>query len=118
MKLLKICELIEGEILFGDELLDREIDKAYGADLLSDVLAFAQSQTLLLTGLANIQVVRTAEIADLGAIIVVRGKKVENSIIDLAKDCNIPIITSKKTMFECCGLLYQMGLKACGPNDE
>lgn len=113
MIFLKVCKLIEGEVLFGDELVDKEIYQAYGADLLSDVLATAKSQTLLITGLANNQVVRTAEMMDLCGVIIVGGKKVKDSTIELARDCNIPIIITEKTMFECCGILYQNGIKAC-----
>lgn len=113
MNLLKINELLKGEVLFGVELLDREFSEAYGADLLSDVLAFAKNKTLLLTGLANNQAVRTAEMLDLGAIIVVRGKKVEQQTVDLARECNIPLIRTQKTMFESCGILYKHGILPC-----
>ncbi len=113
MKLSNICELLKGEILYGDELLDKEFNYAYGADLLSDVLAYAKSNTILLTGLVNVQVVRTAEMLDLGGIVVVRGKKVEEGTVQLAKECDIPIIKTDKTMFESCGILFQNGLQPC-----
>ncbi|SHJ96809.1 DRTGG domain-containing protein [Anaerobranca californiensis DSM 14826] len=110
MKLSQIVSLLEGEIIFGEELLNKEISQAYGADLLSDVLAYAKSGILLLTGLVNIQVVRTAEMLDLGGIVVVRGKKVDEGTIELAKECQIPLIRTDKTMFESCGILYKNGI--------
>lgn len=113
MNLLIICTLLKGEILYGDELVNREFTEAYGADLLSDVLAYAKSKTILLTGLVNNQIVRTAEMLDLGAIIVVRGKKVEEQTIQLARECNIPLIRTEKTMFESCGILYKNGISPC-----
>lgn len=113
MNLLEISELLKGEVLYGVELLDREFSDAYGTDLLSDVLAYAKSKTLLLTGLVNNQAVRTAEMLDIGAIIVVRGKRVEQQTIDLAEECNIPLIRTEKTMFESCGILYKHGILPC-----
>ena len=100
-------------MLYVLALMNREFSEAYGADLLSDVLAFAKSKTLLLTGLVNNQAVRTAEMLDLGAIIVVRGKKVDQQTIDLARECNIPLIRTEKTMFESCGILYKHGISPC-----
>ncbi|HOO87381.1 MAG TPA: transcriptional regulator, partial [Synergistales bacterium] len=76
MKLRDIASQIRAEVLSGEELLDDiDIECAYGADLMSDVLAFARPGSLLLTGLTNIQIVRTAQMLDLPAVVFVRGKK-------------------------------------------
>ncbi|WP_353894279.1 DRTGG domain-containing protein [Proteinivorax hydrogeniformans] len=114
MNLKKVSQLVGGKVIAGEEFLNREIKAAYGADLLSDVLAFTESGTLLLTGLVNSQVVRTAEMLDLCGIVVVRGKEVEGDTLKLAKECNMTIIVTDKTMFESCGILFHHGVKPCG----
>ncbi len=87
---------------------------ACGADLMSDVLAFTHAGTLLLTGLTNPQVVRTAEMAGILAIVFVRGKLPPAETIALAQEKGIPLLASKYTMYESCGRLYQRGLASCG----
>lgn len=87
---------------------------ACGADLMSDVLAFTHSGTLLLTGLTNPQVVRTCEMAGIRAIVFVRGKTPPPETLDLAQSKGIPLLASRFTMFETCGLLYARGLQSCG----
>ena len=87
---------------------------ACGADLMSDVLAFTHAGTLLMTGLTNPQVVRTAEMAGIVAIVFVRGKLPPPETIALAQDKDIPLLASKYTMYETCGRLYQIGLPSCG----
>ena len=113
MNLYDIASKIDATILTPKLDLSRQIYCAYGADLLSDVLAFTRPSTLLLTGLINIQVVRTAEMAELGGIVVVRGKPVHNSLQELACACKIPLLWTELTMFESCGRLYQSGIKPC-----
>ena len=85
-----------------------------GADLMSDVLAFTQEGTLLMTGLTNPQVVRTAEMASVKAVVFVRGKLPPAETIALAEEKGIPLLASKYTMFETCGRLYKAGLPSCG----
>ena len=85
-----------------------------GADLMSDVLAFTHEGTLLMTGLTNLQVVRTAEMAGITAILFVRAKLPSSEIIALAEEKRIPLLASKYTMFETCGRLYEAGLPSCG----
>lgn len=89
---------------------DRKVDTACGADLLSDVLAHRKEKTVLLTGLINPQVIRTAEIIDLIGVIFVRGKVPSQEIIDMAEEKNIPILCTAYPMYESCGLLYKAGL--------
>ena len=87
---------------------------ACGADLMSDVLAFTHTGTLLMTGLTNPQAIRTAEMAGIVAIVFVRGKLPPPETIALAEEKGIPLLASKYTMYETCGRLYEAGLKSCG----
>ena len=113
MKLEEIIRLVEGTLLTRDANLDMEIGQACGADLMSDVLSFAKEGALLLTGLTNPQVVRTAEMADIVAIVFVRGKLPPPETIALADEKEIPLIAAKYTLFEMCGRLYEAGMGSC-----
>ena len=115
MKVRDILPLIAGTLLFEKVDLDQEIDYGAAADLMSDVLAFAKTNAVLLTGLINSQVVRTAEMADVGAIVFVRGKIPATETIRLAEEKGIPLIACKYTMFETCGKLYEAGLRGSDP---
>ncbi len=110
MNLLDLTKLINGKILAAADYADREVKGCCGADLMSDVLASIQPDALLLTGLCNPQVVRTAEMADITAIVLVRGKMPPRETVDLANEEHIPLITSPFGMFELCGRLYHAGL--------
>jgi predicted transcriptional regulator len=114
MKLGEVQELIDGELITPGADLDTEIQMGCGADLMSDVLAFTHEGTLLMSGLTNPQVVRTAEMADVKAIVFVRGKIPPRETIALAEEKGIPLLASKYTMFETCGRLYEAGLRSCG----
>ena len=111
MKLREIMDVIDGKVLSGEELLDTEIRSAYGCDLMSDVLAFVENQAMLLTGLINPQVVRTAEMMDMKAIVFVRGKEPEAEVIELAKEAGIAVISTETPMYISCGKLYEAGLR-------
>lgn len=111
MKLSEIKELLCAEILCGKELMDNEVAYGFGTDLMSDVLAYVKGRTLLLTGLINNQVIRTAEMADLNAIVFVRGKKPEQELIDLAIENNIVLMLTKDTLYTAAGKLYNNGLQ-------
>lgn len=113
MKLKDITRILDAEVIVGGELLHKEVKMACGCDLMSDVLSFAKSSSLLLTGLTNPQVVRTAEMADLQALCFVRGKKPDQETIDLAASKDIPLLVTPIPMFESCGRLYQAGLPGC-----
>jgi predicted transcriptional regulator len=102
--------LINGELLNETADLSREIKGGCGADLMSDVLAYIQPEAVLLTGLCNPQVVRTSQMADVAAIVLVRGKNPPQETVDLANAEGIPLITSPYGMFELCGRLYRAGL--------
>ncbi len=112
MKLSEIISTIEGTLLF-DADLEKEIPCACAGDLMSDVLSFTEPYSILLTGLCNPQVVRTAEMADISAIIFVRGKEPPPETVALAKERAIPLVVTSQTMFEMCGRLYQAGLRSC-----
>jgi len=110
MTLKEIKELLQAEIIYGDDCLDVEITFAGGSDLMSDVLAFGKPGILLLTGLSNAQSVRTANIIDAKAIVYVRGKKPDNTGIKLAREKGIPLLSTKYMMYTACGLLFSHGL--------
>ncbi len=110
MNVQKLIEIIDGNLINGPIKLTREVKGGCGADLMSDVLASIQPEAVLLTGLCNPQVVRTAQIADVAAIVFVRGKLPPTETINLASEEGIPLISSPFGMFELCGRLFQHGL--------
>jgi predicted transcriptional regulator len=113
MNLGDIVTLLDGQVLTQGVDLDLEITTACGADLMSDVLVFVHSGTLLLTGLTNPQIVMTCEVAEVAAIVIVRGKQPPVETIRLAEEKGIPLISAPYTMFECCGRVYAAGVQAC-----
>jgi predicted transcriptional regulator len=102
----------------SQSVLKREVYTGFGADLMSDVLRYNVAQGLLITGLVNPQIVRTAEMADVAAILMVRGNKPLPETVEVARQVDIPIIGTRLTMFETCGRLYGAGLKAALRQDE
>ena len=118
MKLSEVKDILEAEVIVGDDILDLEVKTAFGADLMSDVLAFAKAGSLLLTGLTNTQVLRTANVLDIAAIILVRGKKPSSETIALARELKIPILATKYILFETAGRLYAKGIVGCLPKVE
>jgi predicted transcriptional regulator len=110
MKLNEIVELTNGTVLNPEVDLNIKIRGGCGADLMSDVLASSQPKAVLLTGLTNPQVVRTAQIAEFRAIIFVRGKQPQTETVAIATQENIPLISSPFGMFELCGRLHRAGL--------
>ncbi len=118
MNLRKIIKLSDGFLLTPDLDTDIEINGGYGADLMSDVLAFSQPNSLLLTGLTNPQVVRTAQMAEFHAIIFVRGKQPQAETLLIANQEGIPLITSPFGMFELSGRLHKAGLPSFESNES
>jgi len=114
MKLREVVAVIDGRVITANSNLDSEVAMGCGADLMSDVLAFTHDGTLLLTGLTNPQVVRTAEMAGIQAIVFVRGKIPPSETIALAEERGVPLIASKYTLFETSGRLFEAGLPSCG----
>jgi len=114
MKVSEAVALLEGQFFIGEEKAEREIAAACGADLMSDVMAFVKDRVLLLTGLVNPQVIRTAELLDIHAIIFVRGKIPGRDMIEMAEESDIILAGSKLPMFISCGKLYEAGLRTGG----
>ena len=104
-----IIDILEGEIICEGDL-NQEIKTACGSDMMSDVLALVKDQSVLLTGLVNPQVVRTAEMMDMACIVFVRGKVPDDSIIRLAEQRGITLLKTRFRMFTACGRLYANGL--------
>lgn len=110
MTLSEVCEMLLCEVFVGTEQLGTKIEYGCAADLMSDVLAFSQPGALLLTGLVNAQTIQTAFIAEIKAIVFVRGKKPDSNVVALANEKKIPLLGSPYSMFEACGILYSKGL--------
>lgn len=110
MNIKNLIEITEGKLLTEAFDLSREIKGGCGADLMSDVLASIQPDAVLLTGLCNPQVVRTAQMSDVAAVVFVRGKHPPDETVDLANAEGIPLISSPFGMFELSGRLYKAGL--------
>jgi len=106
----QVQEVLGARVLVGSEYLDQEVKTACGSDLMSDVLAFSKDHSILLTGLCNPQVIRTAEMLDIVCIIFVRGKKPDATILDMARERDLVVLETGHRMFSSCGLLYQAGL--------
>jgi predicted transcriptional regulator len=113
VRLREIRDIVDAQVIVGEDKLDLEIATAFGADLMSDVLAFARSGCLLITGLSNPQAVRTAYALDISAILVCRGKTITDKFVEISKELNIPILWTRLIMFEVCGRLYRDGLTGC-----
>lgn len=110
MKISMIKDLLEAEVVCGEENLEKHVYSACGSDMMSDVLAFVKDQAVLLTGLVNSQVIRTAEMMDMVCIVLVRSKLPTPEMIELAKESGIVLLSSKKRMYDACGILYTNGL--------
>ena len=106
-----VKDVLKARVLTGEDLLDQEVRSACGSDMMSDVLAFSKDHSVLLTGLCNPQVIRTAEMLDIVCLIFVRGKKPDDSIIEMAKDRDLVVLAAGHRMFSACGMLYSAGLR-------
>lgn len=115
MKISEIKRLLNAELLTKNADIERDVHSACGSDMMSDVLAFVKEQGLLLTGLLNPQVVRTAEMMDMRAILFVRNKQPNEEILALAEQFGIVVMSTPLHMFEACGRVYEGGLKGVKP---
>lgn len=106
-------KILNADVLVGRDQLSMEVKTAFGADLMSDVLAFAKPGSVLMTGLTNPQIIRTADILDIAAIIVVRGKKLPVETLQMAEELEIPLLSTKYILFEAAGRLYENGIRGC-----
>ena len=110
MKISQIQELLNAEVICGEDQLDREVNSACGSDMMSDVLAYVKDQAVLLTGLVNPQVIRTAVMMDMNCVVFVRSKAPTEDMLNLARESGIVVMTTDKRLYEACGLLYMGGL--------
>lgn len=113
MTLKDIVALLEGEVLFPEADLNREVPCAFASDMISDILMCTKEPTLLLTGLTNNQVIRLSDMIDLTGIIFVRGKRPLAEVIEMASERGLPIISTRFTLYRCSGILYNAGLRSC-----
>lgn len=118
MRLSEILKVVNGRFISPNVNPNIEVQQGFAADLMSDALRYRLCDALLVSGLANPQVVRTAEMADVRAILMVRGKVPPPETLDLAEEVGIPFLGTELTMFESCGRLYDAGLGACHPYHE
>jgi predicted transcriptional regulator len=112
LRLSEVVDRLACQVLSGQDRLDRDIDLCFAADLMSDVLAYAQHGGLLITGLSTAQSVHTAEIADLGAVVMVRGKRPPDEVIAFAQRRGLPLLLTPLSMFDACGVLFRLGLRS------
>ena len=113
MTLQEVKQILDAEVIVGHDRLGLEVKEAGCADMMSDVLFYCKAGSLLLTGLINPQVIRTADVLDIAAIIIVRGKRPHPETIQLAEELQIPILTTKYILFESVGRLYTKGIVSC-----
>lgn len=111
MKMNEIITLLGARQLCGAPQPELDFTNAFASDMMSDVLAYGQGQALLLTGLLNQQVIRTAEMLDMRCIVFVRGKVPADEVLSLAAEKGITALTTRHGMFTCGGLLYQAGIR-------
>lgn len=114
MKISEIKNILNAELVCGEESLDKEVYSACGSDMMSDVLAYVKDQAVLLTGLVNTQVLRTAEMMDMVCIVFVRSKCPTEEMIALARESGMVLLKTNKRMYEACGKLYAKGLVGNG----
>lgn len=110
MKVSDVAAFLEANVFCGKEKLDMEVKCACGADLMSDVLAFVKHDAILLTGLVNPHVIRTADMMDIKVVVFVRGKIPTDDVLEIAKEKEIVILSTGMTMFTACGILFKEGL--------
>ncbi|MEG1781633.1 MAG: DRTGG domain-containing protein [Oscillospiraceae bacterium] len=111
MKIQEIVNLLNATVITKEIDLDTEVHTACGSDMMSDVLAYVKNQAVLVTGLNNPQVIRTAEMMDMVCVVYVRGKQPDAMSIRLATEKGICVLTTEIPMFACCGILYSNGLR-------
>jgi len=111
MKLSEIQALLRCEVLTGEDDLSVDIQQVVASDGMSEILAFARSRELMITGLTNIQSIRTADIAGVSAVLYCRGKRPDKKVIEFAQQKQIPVLATSMVMFDICGILYARGLK-------
>jgi predicted transcriptional regulator len=114
MTIAHIADLLDAAVHCGEDHLDCEVRSACGCDMMSDALAFMKEQSILMTGLVNPQVIRTAEMMDVNCIVFVRGKEPTEAMIELARERGLVLLSTRYRMFPACGILYVAGLEGNG----
>ena len=110
MTVREIVALLDAQVLLGAEHMERKVESACGSDLMSDVLAFVKENSALITGLTNQHVIRTAQMLDINCIIFARGKVPGEDILQRARELDLVVLTTDKTIYTTCGILYKNGL--------
>lgn len=116
MTIRDVMNIVEGSVLWGEDMLDQPVDTACGSDLMSDVLAFVKDKTVLITGLTNVHVMRTAEMLDIHCIVFARGKRPSEEILEEARELDIVVLACAYTTYTTCGLMYEAGIR--GTNER
>lgn len=111
MKISEIVTLLDAEVLTGNEKLQNHVKYGFGSDLMSDVLTLSTNDVVLITGLANLQAVRTAEMSDIPIVVFVRNKEIGEEIVGLGRDLGLVLLRTRFSMFKTAGLLYGAGLQ-------
>lgn len=111
MTVAAIADILDAQILCGEGGKDMEVTYAFASDLMSDVLTLKNDHVLLITGLANLQTIRTAEMADIGCVVFARNKQVTDEMLELARENELVIIACRYSVFKTSGLLYEAGVK-------
>jgi len=106
----EVAQIVQGKILAHADRLDMHVETAFGSDLMSDVLAFVRDKTILITGLINTHVIRTAEMLDISCIVFSRGKQPNEEMLEMAEEADITVIATDMTTYTACGELYTHGL--------
>ena len=111
MILKQLCDIVGGRAVCGSSRLEEDVEYGFASDLMSDVLTLKEEDFILITGLANVQLIRTAEISDIWCMLICRGKRATEEMIELAAENDMVIIETPFSMFKCSGLLYKAGLR-------
>jgi predicted transcriptional regulator len=116
MTLLEVQQFLDAEVLVGGDRLDLEVSTAFAADTMSDLLAAGRAGSLLLTSMTSPQVIRTADILDVAAILMVRGKIPSQEVVRLAAELHLPVLATRYVLLEVAGRLYEKGFR--GPAEK
>lgn len=116
MTLGKVKTILDAKLLCGEELLDHDVNTACGSDLMSDVLAFVKDKTVLITGLTNVHVMRTAEMLDIHCVVFARGKLPPEEVLEEARELGIVVLATRYTTYTVCGMMYEAGIR--GTNER
>lgn len=111
MLIRELISLLDAKVLLGEDKLDQEVHTACGSDLMSDVLAFVKDKTVLITGLTNVHVMRTAEMLDIHCVVFARGKLPPEEVLEEAEELGIVVLSTAHTTYTTCGLMYEAGIR-------